>query len=79
MFQNFKIAALTREKYNHYYDNIESKWTPIEPIIKEIRSGKSQSFNIKHYLGFEQKIFFLISSFPTWKMLCRSKNTYKTK
>jgi phosphopantetheine adenylyltransferase len=25
MFQNFKIGTLTREKYNHYYDNnIES-------------------------------------------------------
>jgi len=38
MFQNFKIGTLTREKYNHYYNNnIESKWTPIEPIIKDIR------------------------------------------
>jgi len=42
MFQNFKIGRLTREKYNHYYDNnIESKWTPIEPIIKDIRVDKS--------------------------------------
>jgi hypothetical protein len=47
MFQNFKIATLIREKYSHYYNNIESKWTPIEPIIKEIRGGKSQSFNIQ--------------------------------
>jgi hypothetical protein len=40
MFQNFKIRTLTREKYNHYYNkNIESKWTPIEPIIKDIRVG----------------------------------------
>jgi hypothetical protein len=47
MFQNFKIGTLTREKYNHYYNNnIESKWTPIEPIIKDIRVGKSQSFII---------------------------------
>jgi hypothetical protein len=38
---------LTREKYNHYYDNnIESKWTPIEPVIKDIKVGKSQSFII---------------------------------
>ncbi len=42
MFQNFKTRTLTREKYNHYYDNnIESKWTPIEPIIKGIKVGKS--------------------------------------
>ncbi len=46
MFQNFKIGILTREKYNHYYDNIESKWTLIKPIIKDIRVGKSQSFII---------------------------------
>ncbi len=47
MFQNFKIGPLTRKKYNHYYDNnIESKWTPIEPIIKDIRGSKSQSFII---------------------------------
>jgi hypothetical protein len=36
MFQNSKIRILIREKYNHYYNNnIDSKWTPIEPIIKE--------------------------------------------
>jgi hypothetical protein len=47
MFQNCKIGTLTREKYNHHYNNnIESKWTPIEPIIKDIRIGKSQSFII---------------------------------
>jgi hypothetical protein len=47
MFQNFKIETLKREKYNHYYNNnIESKWTPIELIIKDIRLGKSQSFII---------------------------------
>jgi hypothetical protein len=40
MFQNSKIRKLTREKYNHYYNNnIDSKWTPIEPIIKDIRVG----------------------------------------
>jgi hypothetical protein len=42
MFQNSKIGTLTKEIYNYYYDNnIESKWTPIEPIIKDIRVGKS--------------------------------------
>ncbi len=42
MFQNFKIGTLTREKHNYYYyNNIESKWTPIEPIIKDITIGKS--------------------------------------
>ncbi len=47
MFQNFKIGTLRRIKYNYYYDNnIESKWTPIEPIIKYIRGSKSQSFII---------------------------------
>jgi hypothetical protein len=47
MFQNSKIGTLTREKYNHYYDNnVESKWTPIEPIIKYVKVGKSQSFII---------------------------------
>ncbi len=45
MFQNCKIGTLTREKYNHYY-NIESKWTPIEPINKDIKFGKMQSFII---------------------------------
>jgi hypothetical protein len=40
MFQNFKIRTLTREKYNDYYDNTKSKWTPIEPIIKNRRVGK---------------------------------------
>jgi hypothetical protein len=45
LFQNFKIETLIREKYNHYYNNnIELKWTPIEPIIKNIRIGKFQSF-----------------------------------
>jgi hypothetical protein len=45
--QNSKIGTLTREKYNHYNDNnVEWKWTPIEPIIKYVRVGKSQSFII---------------------------------
>jgi len=34
MFQNSKIETLTREKYKHYYNDTESKWTPTEPIIK---------------------------------------------
>ncbi len=38
MFQNSKIRRLTKKKYNHYYNNIESKWTPIELIIKDIKS-----------------------------------------
>jgi hypothetical protein len=47
MFQNSKIITLTRKKNSHYYDNnIESKWTPIEPVIKDIKVGKSQSFII---------------------------------
>jgi hypothetical protein len=46
IFQNSKIGTLIRKKYNHYYNNIESKWTPIEPIIKDIKVGKSQSFII---------------------------------
>jgi hypothetical protein len=47
MFQNYQIEILTKEKYNHYYDNnIELKWTQIEPIIKNIRIGKFQSFII---------------------------------
>jgi hypothetical protein len=42
MFQNSKIETLTREKYSRYYNNnIESKWTPIEPIINDIKVGKS--------------------------------------
>jgi hypothetical protein len=38
MFQICKIETLTREKYSHYY-NIESKWTPFEPINKDIKVG----------------------------------------
>jgi len=42
MFQISKIRTLTKEKYIHYYNNnIDSKWTPIEPIIKDIRVGIS--------------------------------------
>jgi hypothetical protein len=43
MFQYSKIGTLIKKIYNHYYDNnIESKWTSVEPIIKDIRVGKSQ-------------------------------------
>jgi hypothetical protein len=46
---------LIRKKYSHYYnDNIESKWTPIEPLIKDIRVGKSQSFIITRIQLFVQ-------------------------
>jgi len=41
MFMNSKIGTLTRKKYNHYYNNTKSKWTLIEPIIKDIKVGKS--------------------------------------
>ncbi len=39
MFQNSKIGTLTRKKYSHYYNNIESKWMPTKSIIKYIRVG----------------------------------------
>jgi hypothetical protein len=36
-----------QEKYNHHYNNnIESQWTPIELILKDIIIGKFQSFII---------------------------------
>jgi hypothetical protein len=45
MFQKFKIGTLTRERCIHYYNNnIEWKWTPIKPIIEDIKIDKSQSF-----------------------------------
>jgi hypothetical protein len=32
-----KIRTLTKENLSHYYTNdIESGWTPIEPIIKNV-------------------------------------------
>ncbi len=38
-FENWNID---KKKYSHYYmNNIESKWTLIEFIIKDIRVGKS--------------------------------------
>jgi hypothetical protein len=42
----FKIEIVMRKKKHCYNNNIESKWTPIELIIKDIRVGKSQSFTI---------------------------------
>jgi hypothetical protein len=45
MFQNFKMQTLTWKNFFYNYDNnFESKWTPIEAIIKDIKVGKSQSF-----------------------------------
>jgi hypothetical protein len=42
MFENLKIGILIREKINHHYnDNIESKWTTFEPIIKDIKIWKT--------------------------------------
>ncbi len=46
MFYNSKIGTLTRIFFHYYDNNIVSKWTPIEFIIKDIRVGKSQSFII---------------------------------
>jgi hypothetical protein len=65
MFQNFKIGTLTTEKYNHYYNNnIESKWTPIEPTIKYIRVGiyhnkdsiSNSTYNNKNHPSFSRII-----------------------
>jgi hypothetical protein len=47
MFQIFRIKTLTRKKiYYYYYNKIQSKWTPIEHIIKDITVNKTQSFII---------------------------------
>jgi hypothetical protein len=64
----FKIGTLMRKIYNQYYDNnIESKWTPIEPMIKVVRVCKSQSFiitriqfpiNLQH-----QKLFIILKDY----------------
>jgi hypothetical protein len=45
MFQNLIIETITKENCNHYHNN-NIKWTPIEPIIKNIRVVKTQSFII---------------------------------
>jgi hypothetical protein len=41
LLPNQKIRMLAREKSTHLYtNNIQPNWTPIEPIIKNIRIGK---------------------------------------
>jgi len=55
MFQNSKIGTLTKNKINHNYDNhIESKWTLVKLIIKDIKVGKPnhllQQFNFQFNL-----------------------------
>jgi hypothetical protein len=41
------IKTLTSKKISYYHNNnIQSKWTPIEHIIKDIRVDKTQSFII---------------------------------
>ncbi len=44
LFPNQKIGIrLAREKSTHLYtNNIQPNWTPIEPIIKDIRIYKNQ-------------------------------------
>ncbi len=43
-FPNQKIGMQIREKSTHLYtNNIQPNWTPVEPIIKNIRIGKIQS------------------------------------
>jgi hypothetical protein len=45
LFFNSKVGSLTREKSVHFYTiEIEKTWTPIEPLVKEIRAGKSQTY-----------------------------------
>jgi len=65
MFQKKKIRTLTREKYNHYYNNnIESKWTSVELIIKDIRvhiyhnkdSISNSTYNNKNHPSFSRII-----------------------
>jgi hypothetical protein len=44
LFSNIKVGTFIREKSSHLYTNeIENDWTPIEPLVKEIRVGKVQS------------------------------------
>jgi hypothetical protein len=41
LFPNPKIGMLAKEKSTHLYtNNIKPNWTPIEPIIRDIRIGK---------------------------------------
>ena len=44
-FYNTKVGIATRFSHSHLYksSNIDSTWTPIELIAKEIRIGKNQS------------------------------------
>ncbi len=37
-----QIETLTINNNNYYYNNIKSKWTPIEPIIKNVKVCKFQ-------------------------------------
>ncbi len=44
LFPNQKIGMLVREKSTQLYtNNIQSNWTPIETIIKNIKIGKNQT------------------------------------
>jgi hypothetical protein len=44
LFPNQKIGVLVREKSTQLHtNNIQSNWTPIEPIIKDIKIGKNQT------------------------------------
>jgi hypothetical protein len=44
LFPNPKIRMLAKEKCTHLYtNNIQSNWTPIESIIKDIKTDKNQS------------------------------------
>jgi len=53
---------INKRKINHYYnENIESKWTPIEPITKDIKVGKTYSFVIT-------RIQFLVE-LATWRII----------
>jgi hypothetical protein len=43
LFPNQKMGVLVREKLTQLYtNNIQTNWTPIESIIKDIKIGKNQ-------------------------------------
>ena len=44
-FYNTKVGIATRFSHSHLYNcsDIDSTWTPIESVAKEIRIGKNQS------------------------------------
>jgi hypothetical protein len=43
LFPNQKIGMLARKKSTHLYtNNIQPNWTPIEPIIKDIKIDENQ-------------------------------------